>query len=147
MSLVANIKAQIKARLDELKIAGTLAEVQEDDLQNSVLIDRDFAAFPSAILTGPAIEGDYFTNSQNMRTHTFEIVVVNKVENITGVAQIDDLVEAILDKFDQDFNLQGTADGGVKPATSAPVPVQSRSGVNYILFTVVIQAKAIKTVM
>lgn len=143
MALATAIKSKIKANLDELKLAGVLGEVEEDDLKKSIL-DRDFASFPVAVLTTPAISGGFFTNSQNERVHTFAIWIIEKEENVSSPDQIETLAEAILDKFDNDYTLGGTADAGCEPSSTPAEPITFK-GRNYICFQVVIKAKAIKT--
>lgn len=143
MPLVTNIKNQIKARLDALKTAGKLGEVIVDDFKLGIF-ERDFSAFPAAILTTPTIEGEYFTSGENMRTHVFEIVVIMRGENITTATQVEELAEAILDEFDKNDTLAGTAIQ-VEPATTAPEAVVSR-GKSFIAFSVVVRAKGLKTI-
>jgi len=140
---VTNIKNQIKTRLDAL-VPATLGEVIVDDFKISIF-DRDFAKFPAAILTTPSIEGEYFTSGENIRTHTFEIVIVEKGENVTSTSQIEELAEKILDEFDHADTLGGTAIQ-VEPATTIPQAVTSR-GKTFIAFSVLIKAKGLKTIV
>ncbi len=142
-NLVTNIKNAIKSKLDALVVDNVIAEIQEDDLTISPIYDRDFASFPAAVLTLPSIENDVITNRDNLRTHTFDIVVVQKAENITSVTQIEDLMENIINKFDNDPTLGGAANGGLEPASSTPTPVVSKDK-TYIIFVVTLKAKATK---
>lgn len=141
-TLATTIKQKIKAKLDALVVATTLAEVQEDDFKTGIF-DRDFGAFPVAVLTTPAIEGGYMTNRQNMRNHTFAVVVICKAEDITAPEQVESLIEILLDTFDNDPTLTGTADGGVEPSSSSPEAHVSR-GKTYIYFALQIKVKAVK---
>jgi len=141
-TLVKQIKDRIKDLLEELRDSGTLGEVYTDDYKQGIF-DRDYSAYPAAILTSPAIEGSAFTNRQNERVHTFEIIFVQKGENVKTATDIEDLIETILNKFDNDPTLDGKADGGVEPSTSSPQAVVSR-GKSYIAFSVRLRAKAIK---
>jgi hypothetical protein len=143
MSLVSDIKNQIKAHLDSLKTAGVLGDVIVHDYKLSIF-DYDFAAYPAAVLTTPSIEGEYFTSGENLRTHSFEIVVISKGENVASITEIEDLAERILDEFDKDDTLAGTAIQ-VEPATTTPEAVTSR-GKTYIVFSVIIRAKGIKSI-
>lgn len=140
--LVTNIKNRIKILLEELKDTGTLGMIYEDNYRQGIF-DRDYSAFPAAILTVPSIEGGYFTNRQNERMHTFEIVVLQKGESVETAADIEELIESILDKFDNDPTLGGFADAGMEPSTSSPQAVISR-GKSYVAFSVTIKAKAVK---
>jgi hypothetical protein len=137
----SEIKTKIKTLLDALVTAGTLGEVVEDDFRESNLFDRDLSAFPAAILTSPSISGDYLTSNENMRTYTFEIVVLQKGENIASASEIEDLAEALMDKFDNDPTLGGKADGAVEPSATNPAPVTVR-GKTLIVFSITLKAKA-----
>lgn len=141
MSSLSEIKTAIKAKLDELKTAGTLADVQEDDFKVGIL-ERDIMAYPCAILTTPTIESSAETNRDNTRIYTYEIVVVQKQELINAATDIEDLAEAILNKFDNDPTLGGKADAGVEPATSSPQAAISR-GKGVIFFSVILRVKKI----
>ena len=133
---IATIKSQIKADLDSL-VPATLGEVQEDDFKTSIF-DRDFGKFPVAILTTPEVAGDYLTNRENMRIYHFNIVVIQKQENVAGVADIETLIEVLLNKFDNDPTLAGAASGGVEPSSSAPEAIVSRAK-TYIAFVISIK--------
>lgn len=143
MSALADIKTQIKTHLDALKTAGTLAEVQEDDFKVG-LLERDIEAYPCAILTTPAIESGAETNRDNTRIYTFEIVIVEKQENVNSATDIEDLAEAILNKFDNDPTLSGKSDAGLEPAASTPQAAIAR-GKGVIFFSVILRAKKVIT--
>jgi len=142
-AIASNIKHRIKTDLEALVTAGTLKEVQVDDFKTSPVFDRNIGAYPCAIVTGPAIEGTSFTNHDNIRTHTFAVVVLAKIEDIAADDTVETLVETILDKFDNDATLGGYANAGLEPASTVPEPVTINSN-SYIYFTVVLKAKAIK---
>lgn len=141
MSKASDIKAAIKKNLDDLRIAEILGDVQVDDLRESIF-DRDVEAEPCAVVGPPSIEGALFTNRQNLRTYTFTIVVFQKKENLVNETDIEDLMEAIIDKFENDPTLQGTAEGQIEPAVSMPEPATIR-GKAFIYFTILIKAKAV----
>lgn len=146
MSTLATVKTNIKTVLDNLETAGTLGNVQVDDLKKN-LFNRDFPAFPAAILTTPAIESIAETNRSNLRTYTFDIVVLSKAESVTSSTQIENLIEAILNEFDNDPTLKaggatGIADGGVEPSSSQPEAITSGAGVDYIVFGITLRVRA-----
>ena len=141
------IKTNIKAVLETLQRKEIIADVQVDDFKKGIF-QRNFSAFPVAILTTPTIESIAATNVQNMRTYTFEILFLVNAEEVTDATQIEDLIENILNEFDNDVTLKGgtdtgAADGGVEPSTSTPEAIQS-GGNNYIAFSVILRAKAIR---
>lgn len=145
MSKAADIKNQIKAALQDLKNDGTLGEFIVDDFKKG-LYQRDYAAFPSAVLTTASISNDYYTNSENIRAYTFEIVIISKGEDVsTSETSIEDLSEAIINKFDHLFSLSGVADAGLDPSTTPAEPVPTASG-TFIVFSVILKAKAVKDV-
>ena len=142
MSQLSDLKAQIKSVLDGLKDDDILAEVIEDDYKLGIF-ERDFAAYPAAILTVPSIGNDYLTNTQNIRQYTFQVVVIMKAEDIQSASDVEELAENIINRFDNNITLGNTADGGVEPSTSAPEAATSR-GKTYIAFAVNIKAKVVK---
>ena len=140
--IIQDIKNKIKAKLDTLVVAGTLKEIQMDDFKVGIF-DREFASFPVAILTSPSVIGEVFMNTMNERTHTFNIVIIQKAENITTANDIENLMETIMNAFDNDPLLDGKSDAGMLPAVSSPEPVVSGSK-SYVVFVVTMKAKAIK---
>lgn len=143
MPIAGNIKNKIKDNLDALKSKGVLKEIQEDDYHVSIF-NRHVSVYPVAFLTGMSLENaEYLTNRANIRTHYFEIVVVERSENITSPNDIEDLMEELLNQFDNDPTLSGAADGAVEAATSKPVPVVSQQK-SCVAFSVQIKAKAVK---
>lgn len=141
------IKTNIKTILQSLQTDQVLADVQVDDFKKSIF-DRDFSAFPVAIMTTPTVESRAETNVHNMRVYTFEIFVLSNFDDVTDPAQIEDLIENILNKFDNDPTLKaggltGAADGAVDPSSSSPEAVTS-GGRNFIGFSITIRARALR---
>ena len=141
MSTAANIKAQIKTYLDDLVTAGTLAEAISDDFKKGIF-DRDFSAYPVAVLQTAAIECSIKTGVQDERNYEFEIIVISKGDDVSSVTQVEDLQEAMLDKFAAVPTMNNTCEKSI-PSSSAPQPIMSR-GSNYIVFKFVIQAQKLK---
>ena len=147
MTKLNTIKTNIKATLDTLRRKEILRDVQVDDFKRGIF-SRNFAAYPVAILTTPTVESRAETNTQNLRTYTFEIIVVVNANDVSDPAQVEDLIENILNEFDNDVTLKGgtaigAADGGVEPSTTTPEAVAS-GGNNYIAFSVILRAKAVR---
>lgn len=140
-ALETTIKNAIKTKLESL-IPDVLAEVQVDDFKVSNIFDRDIAKYPAAILTSASIEAETLTNRDNLRTFTYEIIVIQKGENVTSATQIEDLRDAIMKIFDDDPTLGGTADGGVEPSLSPAASITDRAR-SFIVFSVIIKARAI----
>lgn len=138
---VTNIKNQIAAYLGDLVTAGTLGAKIVDDYQQGIF-DRDYPAYPAAILTTPATDSEVYTNTQVYRTHAFEVIVLMKGENVAASTDVETLIEAMLDKFDQNPTLNGTCQE-LLAASSQPAAVTDR-GKRYIVFSITLRAKALK---
>ena len=135
----ANIKNAIKANLDELVTDEVLAGATITDFKKSPLAG-DIPNFPHAFLMPPSIESVASDNRTNIRTYTYDIIVLWNGQNITDATTVEDDIEAILSKFDNDPTLSGTAMGGVLPVSTAPQPMQ-HAGKDLIMAVVQIQAK------
>ena len=122
--LVTDIKNKIKEKIEAL-VPATLGEVQVDDFK-LMPWERDFAKYPAAVVSTPVITSDYLTNRANIRTHTFTIIVMMKAEDVTSANDVETLIETILNAFDNDPTLGGTADGAVEPSASQPEAIVSR---------------------
>jgi len=144
MSVAGSIKQKIIDHLNALQTGGTLKQVivEKGGAQN--MFDRDLLSFPVAILLPGTAEGNTETNQQNLYTYSFDIAVVMKSDNIDSPTAVEDLLEAIVQEFNDDFTLGGTAEGAVDPTSSAPAAVES-SGQTYTVFVVTIKAKALLT--
>jgi len=136
MSL-ANIKTQIKANLDELVTATTLGEVHADDFSADPL-QRNIANYPAAILTTPYVESEPLTNLENKRTAVFEVLIIEKQDNISNINDLETLIEAVLDKFDQDITLNGEAIN-IEPTTSPAVPSVTKVHGHMIMFALILR--------
>lgn len=142
-AIATTVKNAVKTKLDALKTAGTLKTVVVDDFKTDAISEKDIPAFPAAVLSSPACDGETEDNRDNTRIYTFEIMIVQKGENISSANDIEELAEAILDSFDNDPTLGGAAQGGVAPAASS-TPVTNGEK-NYIAFTVTLKIKSLKS--
>lgn len=137
---ISTIKTQIATNLQALVTAGTLAGYSSSDLKHDPL-SADTPVFPFAYLMPPSVESVVLDNRSVLRTYAFDIVVLQNAENITTADEVETLVEAMLNKFDNDPTLGGTALGGVLPVSSSPQPYQ-HSGKDLIMFVIQLQAKS-----
>lgn len=133
------IKNAVKTNLDALVTAETLAGAEITDIKRSPLA-AETPAFPYAYLMPPAVSSEVLDNRKNLRTYTFEIMVLFKAVNLASTTELEEKIEAILTKFDNDPTLGGTALGGVLPVSSAPEPLQ-HNGKDLIMVIIQIQAK------
>lgn len=140
MKKSSEIKAKIKEVLKTLQRQEVLKDVQIRDISESIF-DLDLNSYPAAILTPPSIISEIYTNADNLRTYNFEILVVMKSDSITEENSVEELMETIIDTFDNLPSLDGIAEGGLEPATSPTESVTSR-GKNWTIFRVILKAKA-----
>jgi hypothetical protein len=136
---IQTIKNNIKELLDELVVSEVLGAVTVSDLRTDPL-NADTNTYPHAYLMPPAIESEVSDNRTNLRTYTFDVVVLFNAQNITGTSEVEEAVESILNKFDNDPTLGGSAQGGMLPVSSSPEPFQHNSK-QLIMVVVGIQAK------
>ncbi len=141
-ALSTNIITTITGHLASLKTANVLKAYLVQDFREN-LLENDLPAYPCAILMPPAVDSVEESRQTNLRTYTFDIVVVQKKENLSGTNAIGELIEAIIDEFDNDPTLGGTATGGVPPGSSVPDEVTSADG-TFIVFAVTLRPRALK---
>lgn len=142
MADVTDIKAQIEVLLGELVTATTLGQSIVDDYKVGIF-QRDFGAYPVAILTTPSIDSSIESSNGNQRTYTFEIIVIQLGDNITSSADIETLQEAVLDKFDAKPTLNNTAQRS-EANVSVPAAAVSAGGKHFVAFSVTVKAVKIK---
>ena len=144
MSIAGSIKLKIIDHLNSLQTAGKLGQVIVEQTGAQNMFDRDLLKYPVAILLPATAEGNVETNQQNLYAYSFDIAIVMKSDNISGSTDIEDLLEIIIQEFNDDFTLGGTAVGAVDPTSSTPAAVES-SGQTYTVFVVTLRAKALLT--
>lgn len=137
---ISTIKQAIKTHLDQLVTDGVIAGSASMDIKKSPL-SADIPVFPYAYLMPPSVASESLDNRSNLRTYTFSILFIQNAENITTTDEIETMIEDVMDEFDNDPTLGGTARGGILPVSSAPVPLQ-HNGKDMITFVVALEAKA-----
>lgn len=133
------IKQAIKTNLDELVTATILGAATITDIKKDPLAG-DITSFPHAFLMPPSIESEPLDNRTNLRTYTYDIMIIWRALNIEDSTTVEDCIENVLDKFDNDPTLSGTAIGGTLPVSMAPQPFQ-HGGKDLIMAVIQIQAK------
>lgn len=136
---IKTIKENIKLNLDALVTSGVLAGATITDIKKNPL-QADTPNYPHAYLMPPATTSDVLDNRSVTREHSFDILILENAENIATTTEIEEMIEDILSKFDNDPTLQGSALGGVLPVSSAPAPF-NHGGKDLIMFTIEIKAK------
>lgn len=137
---IQTIKNNIKTNLDELVTSGVLGSAIITDIKRDPLA-ADFPIFPCAILMPPALESAVLDNRSVLRTYIFDIMIIVNAENLASTTELEEMIEDVVDKFDNDPTLGGAARGGVLPVTSSPQPFQ-HNGKDLIMVVIQIQAKA-----
>jgi hypothetical protein len=142
MANITTIKSKIKEKLDALVTAGTLGAAESLDLRKDPL-DGDIVGYPHAFLMPPSVENAGLVDNRTLRrTYTFAIMVLMKAENLASVSDVEVLMEAIMNKFDNSVNLDNESVGGIEAVTSTPAPIQ-HGDKQLIVFDVIIKARAI----
>lgn len=135
------IKAQVKSILDQLVTDGILVAVIEEDLNSNVL-DIDFTGYPCAVLGTSNMVSNYEYPQSNRRQYQYDILIVQLQDNLTGVANMEDIRDAIALKFDNAFTLSGTAPFGVE-AVSSPQATVAQNDKTFVVFNVTIKATTV----
>lgn len=133
------IKEAIKTNLDALVTAEVLGGATTSDIKKNPLA-ADIPSFPHAFLMPPSIESEVLDNRTIVRTYIYDIMLIWNAENITDATTVEDNIEDVLSKFDNDPTLGGEAMAGVLPVSLAPQPYQ-HNGKDLIMAVVQIQAK------
>ena len=143
MGVGADLKTKLKTHLDELVTSGDLGQALETEFIKDYWqqAESNIETYPVGILAEPAIiESIPSTNGSNLRTYEFEIVVMLKGENVT-LDDVENVMDAILNKIDNDPTLGGVACAGVEPTTTSPAPVSSQDK-TFVMFSIFVRAKA-----
>jgi hypothetical protein len=146
LTLAQNIKQQI------ILVLGTL--VTNGVINSYVAIDRGkdpFAkdnappsGYPFAIVGMPRVANDMEDTANNIRTYRFDILFVVSYENMADMDYtIEGMIDAVLDQFDTNFTLNGSAIAAqVPPAQVQAFPVSTPTG-DYATFVVTIEARTL----
>jgi hypothetical protein len=145
-SLGQNIKQQIMVVLNTLKTNGVInSYVSQDQSPNAITQDPP-SGYPFAIVGMPRIANDMEENATNLRTYRFDILFVCGYEGLTDVTNsIEGIMDAVLNTFDTNFTLGGSAVGAtVPPAHIEPLPL-TIADKTYVTFVVSIEARGLYT--
>jgi hypothetical protein len=138
------MKAAIIADLQTLVDSGVLNSVISDDMTKVNPMDRNWPGFPSAVVIPPVVPAAAYEDvANNLREYNWYIAIVTTSENLPSddPTYLEGLMDSVLNVFDLDCTLQGTAIGAVQPAINDP-PGPINSGANtYVVFSVVLKAK------
>ena len=137
--MIATIKNEIKTQLDALVSSNDLGGATITDIKKDPL-DYDIASYPHAFLMPPAMESSILDNRSNIREYSFEIIVMVKADNLSNTTELEETMEAIFNKFDNNPTLTGTALAGISPTSTSPEPIRSKDK-DLIIFSVILKAR------
>jgi len=140
MSDIKTIKDAIKTQLDALVTAGKLAGCEQTDMRVDPL-GGEIPLTPYAYIMPPSTESESVDNRTLLRKYRFDIMVVVKGENVNTNTYLEELIENLLNQFDNVPTLNGAADGAVEPVTSTPEPLTHKNGSLVVFFITLIAHK------
>jgi hypothetical protein len=146
MTFAQNMKTAILADLQSLVDTGVLNSAFADDMSKVNPLDRTWTGFPSAVVIPPTVStSEYEDTATNTRQYTWYIMVVTTPENLpaNSPTYLEGLVDNVLNVFDLDCTLQGTAVAAVMPAILEPPGPISSGSTTYVVFSVRLVAKAL----
>jgi len=136
----------ILADLQTLVTSGVLNSAFADDMSKVSPLDRTWPGFPSAVVIPPTVSGNEFEDqADNTMEYTWYVMVVTTPENLpkSDPTYLAGLEDQIINVFNLDATLQGTANAAVYPVVvEPPGPVNSNS-VTYVVFYITLKARAI----
>lgn len=124
--LAKPIKQQLLVNLQALVTAGKINSFFGIDQNPNPLSMTPETGYPFAIVGMPRIASDFEDQATNLRTYRFDLLFVLNPETLTNPdTDVEDLIDAILDQFDSNYTLAGTANAAVLPAKIESVPVST----------------------
>jgi hypothetical protein len=146
MNYASKMKKAIIADLQSLVTTGTLGLVMSNDYSKINPLDQDIPGTqtPVAIVLPPMVSTSAYEDVvTNLREYTWYILIADLPEHVSagGDGYLEDLMDAVLNVFDLDCTLQGTAIGAVMPAVQEPPGIISGNNITYATFYVTFKAK------
>jgi len=143
MTLAQNIKQQIVVILQTLQTNGVINSFISLDRGKDPL-SKDNAppsGYPFAIVGMPRVANAMEDTANNKRTYRFDILFVVNYENMADMDYtVEGMIDAVLNEFDTNFTLNGTAIAAqVPPAQVNAFPISTPTG-DFACFVVTIEA-------
>jgi hypothetical protein len=124
--LASPIKQQILVNLQALQTANVINSFYSIDLNPNPLTMQPTTGYPFAIVGMPRVASDFEDQASNRREYRFDILfVLNPTDLANPDTDVEDLIDAILNQFDTNFTLAGTAIDAVLPAQVEGWPVST----------------------
>jgi hypothetical protein len=144
MTLSQNIKQQIIVNLETLVTNGVIKGFLTVDRGKDAYANPPTAGYPFALIGMPRVSNDMEDNVSNQRTYRFDILFVINYENMPDMTYtVEGMIDAVLNQFDTNFTLEGTAIAAqVPPAQVLAFPI-STTDQSFLAFVVTIEARTI----
>jgi hypothetical protein len=124
--LASPIKQQILVNLQALQTAGVINSFYSVDLNPNPLTMQPATGYPFAIVGMPRVASDFEDQATNRREYRYDILfVVDPAALPHPDTDVEDLMDAVLNQFDTNFTLAGTAIDAVLPAQVEGWPVST----------------------
>lgn len=144
--IASAIKTQILANLQELVTAGTINSFYSVDLNPNPLTMQPPEGYPFAIVGMPRIAADFEDQATNIRTYRFDLLFVLDPASMQNAdTAVEDLIDAVLNQFDTNYTLAGTAQAAVLPASVEGAPV-AMGDKTLLCIVVTLECRALYTV-
>jgi len=141
--LAKPIKTQILANLQALVTAGNINSFYAIDANPNPLTISPTAGYPFAIVGMPRIAADFEDQANNLRMYRFDVLFVLDPTTLAHPdTDVEDLIDAVLNQFDTNFTLAGTAVDAVLPIEIEGAPV-STGDKTLLVFVATIRARTL----
>ena len=140
------MKQQILVNLQALVTAGVLNSYYAVDESSNPLTIQPQSGYPFAIVGMPRITSDFEDQASNLRIYRFDILfVLDPKVFVNSDTDLEDFTDAVLNQFDTNFTLAGTADATVLPARLEGAPV-STADKQLLALVLTLEARATYTI-
>lgn len=144
MTISQAIKTQIIVNLEALVTNGVIKGFIAIDKGKDPYSNPPTAGYPFALIGMPRVANDMEDTGSNMRTYRYDILFVVNYENMPDMTYtIEGMIDAVLNQFDTNFTLAGTAIAAqVPPAQVQAFPISTPTQ-DLIAFVVTLEARGI----
>lgn len=126
LDLAKPLKEQILVNLKALVTAGNINSFLSLDANPDPLAMQPTGGYPFAVVGMPRVASEYEDQATNKRTYRFDILFVLDPSTLQHPdTDVEHLIDAILNQFDNNFTLAGNAVATVLPAEIESVPVST----------------------
>lgn len=143
MSQTGDIKLKIRDLLQDLVNDNTLGEVIVLN-KPTAIFDLSPDKFPTAVLANNSFTGERATNRDNEITHTFEILVIDKSDNVDTDTYLEDLSETLRKKFADNETLGGLSIA-IEPSSSPYGPL-SEANYDMVVFLLTLKVRVFESI-